>query len=56
MAMDLCRNPGGSAGAAGGLMDFFGSPQGPQVLLLSAIKIRLKVLTVTSDSFLTGFS
>ena len=28
-----CRNPGGSTGA-GGLMDFFGSPQGPQVILL----------------------
>ena len=29
----LCRNPGGSTGA-GGLMDFFGSPQGPEVILL----------------------
>ena len=29
----LCRNPGGSSGA-GGLMDFFGSPQGPEVILL----------------------
>lgn len=26
----IARNPGGTAGAAGGLMDFFGSPQGPQ--------------------------
>merc|ERR1711890_227367 len=26
----IARNPGGSSGAPGGLMDFFGSPQGPQ--------------------------
>ena len=35
IAMHLCRNPGG---APGGLMDFFGSPQGPQVLFLSSGK------------------
>merc|ERR1712130_935958 len=26
----IARNPGGSGVGAGGLMDFFGSPQGPQ--------------------------